>query len=87
MGHQEMQGPLKTQLRDLIENSAVTRVGAPSDIANAVGFLCSPEASFITGEDILMDGRWASSKRWVNKLILVDNQMNATRTIIRIFEI
>jgi 3-oxoacyl-[acyl-carrier protein] reductase len=61
-----MQGPLKEQLRDLVENNAVTRVGTPSDIANVVAFLCSPEASFITGEDILMDGGWASSKRWVN---------------------
>lgn len=66
MGHREMQGPLKEQLRDLVENNAVTRVGTPSDIANVVAFLCSPEASFITGEDILMDGGWASSKRWVN---------------------
>ncbi|KAJ5363420.1 uncharacterized protein N7496_009133 [Penicillium cataractarum] len=66
MGHQEMQGPLKAQLKDLIDNSAVTRVGTPGDIANVVAFLCSSEASFITGEDILMDGGWASSKRWVN---------------------
>lgn len=66
MGHQEMQGPLKEQLRDLVENSAVRRVGTPSDIANIVAFLCSQEASFITGEDILMDGGWASSKRWVD---------------------
>lgn len=66
MGHQEMQGPLKEQLMDLVENSAVARVGTPSDIANVVAFLCSPEASFITGEDILMDGGWASSKTWIN---------------------
>lgn len=65
MGHKEMEGPLKEQLRDLVENSAVRRVGTPSDIANVVAFLCGPEASFITGEDILMDGGWASSKRWV----------------------
>lgn len=32
------------------------RVGAPSDIASAVLFLCSGEASFITGQDLTVDG-------------------------------
>lgn len=32
------------------------RVGNPEDIANAVMFLCSEKASFITGEDICVDG-------------------------------
>ncbi|KAL2844830.1 hypothetical protein BJY01DRAFT_263801 [Aspergillus pseudoustus] len=65
MGHREMQGPLKEQLRDLVDSSAVARAGTPSDVASVVAFLCSQEASFITGQDILMDGGWLSSKRWV----------------------
>ena len=32
------------------------RVGAPPDIANAVLYLCSPMAGFITGENICIDG-------------------------------
>lgn len=32
------------------------RVGTPSDIANAVLFLCSDEAGFITGENLCIDG-------------------------------
>ncbi len=32
------------------------RVGNPSDIANAVMFLCSDKAGFITGENICIDG-------------------------------
>lgn len=32
------------------------RVGTPKDIANAVLFLCSPAAGFITGENICIDG-------------------------------
>ncbi len=32
------------------------RVGTPDDIANAVLFLCSPQASFITGENLCIDG-------------------------------
>jgi NAD(P)-dependent dehydrogenase (short-subunit alcohol dehydrogenase family) len=32
------------------------RVGTPSDCAGAVAFLCSPAASYITGEIIVVDG-------------------------------
>lgn len=34
----------------------VRRTGIPEDIANAVGFLCSNEASFITGQVLAVDG-------------------------------
>ena len=34
----------------------VGRVGRPVDIANAVAFLCSDEASFITGHALVVDG-------------------------------
>ena len=34
----------------------VGRVGRPADIANAVVFLCSDEASFITGHALVVDG-------------------------------
>ena len=34
----------------------VGRVGHPSDIVNAVMFLCDPKSSFITGQNITVDG-------------------------------
>lgn len=34
----------------------VQRVGKPSDIANMVMYLCSEQASFITGQEICVDG-------------------------------
>lgn len=34
----------------------VNRVGVPKDIVNAVMFLCSEKSSFITGQDIVVDG-------------------------------
>jgi enoyl-[acyl-carrier-protein] reductase (NADH) len=35
---------------------SMRRVGRPQDIANAVRFLCSDEASFITGHTLVVDG-------------------------------
>jgi NAD(P)-dependent dehydrogenase (short-subunit alcohol dehydrogenase family) len=34
------------------------RVGQPDDIAAVVVFLCSPEASYITGHTLVADGGW-----------------------------
>jgi NAD(P)-dependent dehydrogenase (short-subunit alcohol dehydrogenase family) len=34
----------------------VGRVGNPSDIVHAVMFLCDPKSSFITGQNITVDG-------------------------------
>jgi 3-oxoacyl-[acyl-carrier protein] reductase len=58
-------GYVKTQLTDVLPEEATAamlqstplgRLGEPEDIAGAVRFLCSDEASFITGEVILVDG-------------------------------
>lgn len=32
------------------------RMGSPRDIAEAIGFLCSPGAAFITGQEFIVDG-------------------------------
>ncbi len=39
-----------------IEKSAVKRLGQPEDIANALAFLASDAAAFITGHGLLVDG-------------------------------
>lgn len=41
---------------DYLAQMPVARVGAPSDVGALVGFLCSPAASWITGENIHVDG-------------------------------
>jgi NAD(P)-dependent dehydrogenase (short-subunit alcohol dehydrogenase family) len=41
---------------ELLEATPMQRWGTPSDIAQAVSFLCSAEAGFITGCDIRIDG-------------------------------
>ena len=40
----------------MMQNTPLGRLGDPEDIAGAVRFLCSDEASFITGEVLLVDG-------------------------------
>ena len=38
--------------------AALHRIGAPEEVAGAVVFLCSPAASLITGETLVIDGGW-----------------------------
>jgi 3-oxoacyl-[acyl-carrier protein] reductase len=40
----------------MLANTPLARFGDPADVASAVRFLCSDEASFITGEVLLVDG-------------------------------
>ena len=58
-------GYVKTRLTDvlpedataaMLTNTPLGRLGEPGDVAGAVRFLCSDEASYITGEVLLVDG-------------------------------
>jgi len=40
----------------MLANTPLGRLGDPEDVAGAVRFLCSDDASFITGEILLVDG-------------------------------
>lgn len=41
---------------ETVKRSALNKMGQPEDIAGAVYFLCSDEASWITGQTIIVDG-------------------------------
>jgi NAD(P)-dependent dehydrogenase (short-subunit alcohol dehydrogenase family) len=44
------------ELRDVGEHDPLGRMGRPEEIADAVSWLVSPEASFVTGSDITVSG-------------------------------
>jgi NAD(P)-dependent dehydrogenase (short-subunit alcohol dehydrogenase family) len=49
----------ETVKRKLCEMTPLGRFGEPAEVAYAVRFLCSDEAAFITGTELLVDGGWS----------------------------
>lgn len=65
MGRQEIEGPVGgAAVQRVIDQSPARRAGSPFEIANIVAFLSSPEANFITGNDIIVHGGWLASTKW-----------------------
>jgi NAD(P)-dependent dehydrogenase (short-subunit alcohol dehydrogenase family) len=56
MGRAELASPVGEGMRAMVAASPAKRLGTPEDIAAAAAFLLGPEASFITGTDLLVDG-------------------------------
>ncbi|MBQ1546557.1 MAG: 3-oxoacyl-[Clostridia bacterium] len=53
----DMTNALSDKVKEQFENSIpMKRGGSPEDVANVIAFLCSDEASYVTGEVIRVDG-------------------------------
>jgi len=44
----------------MLAPAAIKRLIEPAEVAALVGYLCGPDAGFITGESIMMDGGWSA---------------------------
>jgi 3-hydroxybutyrate dehydrogenase len=44
----------------MLTRSAIKRLIEPDEVAGAVSYLCSEEASFVTGSNIVLDGGWSA---------------------------
>jgi NAD(P)-dependent dehydrogenase (short-subunit alcohol dehydrogenase family) len=53
---EEMSGPGAQHYKQWIATSAVGRIGTVDEVAIAAAFLLGPDAGFITGADLLIDG-------------------------------
>jgi NAD(P)-dependent dehydrogenase (short-subunit alcohol dehydrogenase family) len=67
-----LQRSLKGMNRDEITNmltqtreaNALGRIGTPDEVANVVVFLCSEGATYITGEDVVVDAGYLRVKKF-----------------------
>ena len=58
--NREQTGDPEAALKDRLQRIPLARIGTPEEIAAVAIFLCSDEASYITGAAIVADGGWTA---------------------------
>jgi NAD(P)-dependent dehydrogenase (short-subunit alcohol dehydrogenase family) len=56
LAQHEMASSIGARYRSMIDNSPSKRMGTPEEVAVAAAYLLGPDASFVTGSDLLIDG-------------------------------
>jgi NAD(P)-dependent dehydrogenase (short-subunit alcohol dehydrogenase family) len=54
MGRRELEQ--QPYMQDMLAATAARRPGTAAEIANVIAFLLSPDASYVSGIDVLVDG-------------------------------
>jgi NAD(P)-dependent dehydrogenase (short-subunit alcohol dehydrogenase family) len=63
MGARELEGPSRAVKLKLMEQLPIAREGTMVETADAIEFLASDRASYITGTDLLVDGGIVAATR------------------------
>jgi NAD(P)-dependent dehydrogenase (short-subunit alcohol dehydrogenase family) len=64
MGHRELHGPYGPAIRRGVADSPAGRIGTADEVAAVAEFLTGPNATYITGTDLVMDGGGLARLRW-----------------------
>ncbi|MQY24202.1 SDR family oxidoreductase [Nocardia macrotermitis] len=64
MSRRELAGESGPGMRAMVEASGTGRLGTAGDIAAAAAYLLGPDASFVTGTDVLVDGGAVAASRY-----------------------